>query len=315
MVKSHRSSSTLFNTWANYEPPPPLKLTREPVVPASPSRIDPFSSISRTASIVTPTTPTIILASPSTSTIHYLFPTSDTRTHLSVSDRPLTRSQSTVSRQRPALPPSRSSFDQSEKTRSEERKTLENAFGIPPSRHDDRASQKSQNILGPAKRISSVSISGSIRRSENSQPLLNSPPKHRNTRTIGHTSKQRMIHGQPDVAVVEMLRAESFGKENRDGSKQKESTIVGKKDSWRESDMTTEVSDSAMPLLMIAHYRSRCSSPDKVNHPCETTGAPTKHMRSYDDKCSSPTTQSISFVHESRSLDPQLTRPSSARLR
>ena len=244
MVKSHRSSSTLFNTWANHEPPAPLSITRETVNPDSPSRSDPFSSDSRPPSIVTPTTPTIILASPSTSTIHYLFPTSDTRTHLSVSDRPLTRSQSTVSRQHPVLPASRSSFDQSEKQRSDERKTFENAFPIPPSRHNNQASQKSQNILGAAKRISSVSSSGSIRRSENSKPLLNSPPKCRSTHTTGHAPMPRMSQGQPDVAGSHrQLRGRSIGKEGNDGSKQKESTSLREKGSRRELHTTIEVSD------------------------------------------------------------------------
>lgn len=115
MVKSHRSSSTIFHQWPSIDThpiqTPNKKSPAIAVVPGSPSLGDPFGSqidlpsvVSRPTSIVSnssvaqtssnsATTPRIVLASPSTSTIHYLFPSSDTRSHLS--PNPVQRSSST----------------------------------------------------------------------------------------------------------------------------------------------------------------------------------------------------------------------------
>ena len=175
MVKSHRSSTTLFNTWGNHDPPPRLKLDREPLIPGSPSQLDPFGSDSRPPSIVSPTNPKIILASPSTSTIHYLFPSSDTRNHLGVSEKPLTRSQSTTSRQRPILPPSRASYDQCEKGKTAERKIIEQFFPLPATKGIGKGSL-STNILGPAKRIPSASSTDSVKE-YTTKPVKPSPVK------------------------------------------------------------------------------------------------------------------------------------------
>lgn len=114
MAKSHRS--TLFNhhwpTPPPHEPPNPITIT--PPVPGSPSQVDPFGQSrappqqikSRPSTVILPSsplstgsTPRIVLASPSTSTIHYLFPQSDTKSRLSSSDVPPAASRRPSQRQ------------------------------------------------------------------------------------------------------------------------------------------------------------------------------------------------------------------------
>lgn len=97
------------------------------------------------------TTPKIILASPSTSTIHYLFPSSDTRTalnsiarggvaHLNPSSaKEITRSASVrTSSSNPSITTrhrnARTSAHQLDRESAAERKIIENAFPLPPSR-------------------------------------------------------------------------------------------------------------------------------------------------------------------------------------
>jgi hypothetical protein len=137
MVKSHRSSASLFH-WSAPQAPdyhstlPPISRTP----PGSPSTLDPFSppishpesrpipsrppsTVQVLASIhsqpynhthttslvgVTSSTPRIILASPSTSTIHYLFPSSDTRSsHLSIYEKGTSSSPGTSAASTPSL--------------------------------------------------------------------------------------------------------------------------------------------------------------------------------------------------------------------
>ncbi len=221
MVKSHRSSNTLFNTWAHDPLPTPTREREELLIPGSPSQLDPFGSNPRPPSVVTPTTLTIILASPSTSTIHYLFPSSDTQNHLRVTGKPLVRSQSTGSRQRLILSPSRGSLDQSETEKSVERKIPENAFPLPPSRSVGSIGRGIPNPLGPVKRIPSATSTGSVKKADISKPIVASPskPKDRSTMVL---APAKTLHRQPSITD---LKVEISEQEMKGGPKRKESLV------------------------------------------------------------------------------------------
>ncbi|KAK4685982.1 hypothetical protein P7C73_g4146, partial [Tremellales sp. Uapishka_1] len=202
MVKTLRSTSTLFHQWSSACPLEKDKhrdRERPPASP-SPSQLDPFESSTSPPSpttctrppstVVTPTTataPRIILASPSTSTIHYLFPSDSNRqsSHLAVS--PTSSSFSLSDRggndKKFSPPLARASFEQTEAEKSAERKQFETAFPLPPTR--DRNSRgnslagkgvPSGKILGPAKRIPSagtdVSRKESVKKSPSQSALV-----------------------------------------------------------------------------------------------------------------------------------------------
>jgi len=168
MVKSHRSSQALHH-YPNIDSlackiDPTLHSYSVHANPGSPSH-DPFGSqvilsepdhsgpSSTVGSPITPqvagsVTPQIVVASPSISSIHYLFPSSDTKSiNLSISNTatprtqeetstPVTRSQSTAGRQyqRPFLKSLRGSYDRTETDKAVEQRVTDQAFSVPPSR-------------------------------------------------------------------------------------------------------------------------------------------------------------------------------------
>jgi hypothetical protein len=220
MVKSHRSSSTLFNTWSTSTPASPAKdkvasrdsayfsLSRHkstrPTIsttPGSPSQLDPFGSSSNlpsptvrsrpSSTFSTSTAPRIVLASPSTSTIHYLFPSIDAPNLPAVAPVRLEKSaslsrsssQSHLGRRseisksskqyRPTLPSTRGSFEQPERELTADRKVSEGTFILTPTRSSSLIKPSaSVKILGPSKRIPSLSSVSSIRKKDISKPIL-----------------------------------------------------------------------------------------------------------------------------------------------
>ena len=259
MVKSHRSTLTLFHQWpvpqtgteihtplkghravtSGHAALPPL-VTTTPGTPGSPSQLDPFGTsstlpavptasrppstiLSPSSSIYTPSlthsaTPKIILASPSSSTIHYLFP-SETSRHFSIAAGPrildgkqserigtVKRSQSAHSRSkstggsliRPGII-HRSSYEQSAKENSANQKFLENSFPLPPSRSTDSIVKNSPLApLGSTKRV----VSGStVRKIEISLPVQRSLKNlERIDPRSDMTDSMRVLRRQPSMA-------------------------------------------------------------------------------------------------------------------
>ncbi|ORY26129.1 hypothetical protein BCR39DRAFT_269445 [Naematelia encephala] len=180
MVKSHRSPSTFFHQWPTTPSHHDHSQKQKPLhniagTPGSPFSLDPFGSqvtlpepirSSRPNSITSATqlvhgsstTPKIVLASPSTSTIHYLFPSSETRSNLSTSTTE--RPKSVRAKSRPPIT-ARRSFEQVEKEKTAQRKILEGSFPLPPSRREPeaKASERYREPLGSAKRVPSGTLS------------------------------------------------------------------------------------------------------------------------------------------------------------
>lgn len=270
MVKSQRSTLTLFHQWSTSLPatersstphtpsthgigsehgkrsPLPLAVATTTGTPGSPSQLDPFGTsstlpaiptvfrppsgvLSPSSSLYTPSlthsaTPKIVLASPSTSTIHYLFP-SETSRHLStasatrpvVESKHLGRTGSVRRHQTHSRTHStggslgrpkyihRSSYEQSEKELHIGRKILENSFPLPPSRSSDSIVKKRDIVpLGPAKRV----VSGSnVKKSDISAPVpvqaskRGSAVEGRDPQTSGiKEANMRRLRRQPSMA-------------------------------------------------------------------------------------------------------------------
>ena len=234
MVKSHRSSTTLFHQWSHSD-----RSSSTTLIPGSPTQFDPFGSQinlpepirSRPPSLATTTaapTPKIVLASPSTSTIHYLFPTSDTNNHLSANP------EARISRSRSARVnrTSRGSFDQIDKEKTVERKIIENSFPLPPSRV---GKAPSSNILGPAKRVPS---GGQMRRDDER------PAYH----TVGH-APMKTLKRQPSSADLGKRLQVEVGR----------SSVVIRDVENRKREAEKWVCSRALTPLMIKVPRPDCS--------------------------------------------------------